>query len=102
VQIRCKLATRRRPCCGDSQCRNPCPPPRGNVAAAEACTAAVAAAEVKGAWLSAAAGVEASHLMSVTDEVSEHLARRYLNSAGGTLARPGCRVPGPGRTLPLY
>jgi hypothetical protein len=49
----------------------------GNVAAADACTAAVAAAEVKGAWLSAAAGVEAGHLMSVT-EVSERLAELEL------------------------
>jgi hypothetical protein len=55
----------------------------GSVAAADACTAAVAAAEVTGAWLSAAAGVEAGHLMSVTDEVSEHLAELELTLGEG-------------------
>ena len=55
----------------------------GNVAAADACTAAVAAVEVTGAWLSAAAGVEAGHLMRVTDEVSEHLAELELTLGEG-------------------
>jgi hypothetical protein len=32
---------------------------------------AVAAVEVTGAWLSAARGAEADHLMRVTDEVSQ-------------------------------
>jgi hypothetical protein len=55
----------------------------GNVAAADACTAAVAAVEVTGAWLSAASGVEAGHLMRVTDKVSEHLAELELTLGEG-------------------
>ena len=41
----------------------------GRVSAADVCAAAVAAVEVTGAWLSAASGAEAGHLMRVTDEV---------------------------------
>ncbi|HME65216.1 MAG TPA: hypothetical protein VKG61_10025, partial [Streptosporangiaceae bacterium] len=43
----------------------------GAVSAADACVAAVAAVEVTGAWLIAAGGAEADHLMWATDEVSE-------------------------------
>ena len=46
----------------------------GRVSAGDACAAAVAAVEVTGAWLSAARGTEAGHLMGATDEVSEQLA----------------------------
>ncbi|HEV2378127.1 MAG TPA: GAF and ANTAR domain-containing protein [Streptosporangiaceae bacterium] len=46
----------------------------GCVSAADVCAAAVAAVEVTGAWLSAARGAEAGHLMQVTDDVSEQLA----------------------------
>jgi hypothetical protein len=50
----------------------------GRVSAADVCAAAVAAVEVTGAWLSAARGAEAGHLMRVTDEVSEQLAELHL------------------------
>ncbi len=53
------------------------------VAAGDVCAAAVAAVEVTGAWLSAASGSEASHLMQVTDEVSEHLAELQLTLGEG-------------------
>jgi hypothetical protein len=46
----------------------------GRVSAGDACAAAVVAVEVTGAWLSAARGTEAGHLMQATDEVSEQLA----------------------------
>ncbi len=46
----------------------------GRVSAGDACTAAVVAVEVTGAWLSAARGAEAGHLMRATNEVSEQLA----------------------------
>ncbi len=55
----------------------------GSVSAADACTAAAAAAEVTGAWLIAADGAEAGHLMRVTDEVSEHLAELELTLGEG-------------------
>ena len=55
----------------------------GRVSAADACTAAVAAVEVTGAWLSAAGGVEAGHLMRVTDAVSEQLADLHLTLGEG-------------------
>jgi hypothetical protein len=50
----------------------------GRVSAADACTAAVAAVGVTGAWLSAADGADAGHLMRVTDVVSEQLAELQL------------------------
>ena len=56
---------------------------RGRMTAADACTAAVSAAEVTGAWLIAAVGQEAGYLMWVTDEVSEHLAELELTVGEG-------------------
>jgi len=55
----------------------------GPVAAADACTAAVAAVGVTGAWLTAAGGGEGSHLMRVTDGVSERLAELELTLGEG-------------------
>ena len=55
----------------------------GRVSAADACAAAVAAVEVTGAWLNAAGGSEAGHLMWVTDQVSEHLAELQLTLGEG-------------------
>ena len=48
------------------------------------------ALEVTGAWLVAAAGAEAGHLMRVTDEVSEHLAELEADPGRrtGRLMRP--------------
>ena len=55
----------------------------GPVSAADGCTAAVAAVEVSGAWLSAATGAEAGHLMQATDDVSEQLAELQLTLGEG-------------------
>ena len=55
----------------------------GRVSAADACTAVVAAVEVTGAWLSAARGVEAGHLIWVTDDISEQLAELQLTLGEG-------------------
>ena len=55
----------------------------GRVSATDACVAAVAAVEVTGAWLIAASGAEAGHLMGVTDEVSELLAELQLTLGEG-------------------
>jgi hypothetical protein len=55
----------------------------GRVTAADACAAAVAAVEVTGAWLNAASGAEAGHLMWVTDQVSEQLAELQLTLGEG-------------------
>jgi ANTAR domain len=55
----------------------------GRVSAADACAAAVTAVEVSGAWLSAARGTDAGHLMRVTDEVSEELADLQLTLGEG-------------------
>ena len=55
----------------------------GRVAAGDVCAAAVAAVEVTGAWLSAASGSQAGHLMQVTDEVSEQLAELQLTLGEG-------------------
>lgn len=55
----------------------------GRVSAGDACVAAVAAVEVTGAWLIAASGAEAGHLMRVTDEVSELLAELQLTLGEG-------------------
>jgi hypothetical protein len=59
----------------------------GRVSAADVCAAAVAAVEVTGAWLSAARGAEAGHLMRVTDEVSEQLAELHLNLGSWATSR---------------
>jgi len=55
----------------------------GRVSAADVCEAAVAAVRVSGAWLSAANGGEAGHLMQVTDVVSEQLAELQLTLGEG-------------------
>src|SRR6266568_3852122 len=55
----------------------------GRVSAADVCAAAVATVEVTGAWLSAASGAEAGHLMLVTDGVSEQLAELQLTLGEG-------------------
>ena len=55
----------------------------GPVSAADACVAAVAAVEVTGAWLIAARGAEAGHLMRVTDHASELLAELQMTLGEG-------------------
>jgi ANTAR domain len=55
----------------------------GRVSAVDACAAAVAAVEVTGAWLSAARGAGAGHLMRVTDAVSGLLAELELTLGEG-------------------
>jgi hypothetical protein len=55
----------------------------GRVSAADACTAAVAACAVTGAWLSAASGGDAGHLLQVTDEIGEVLAELELTLGEG-------------------
>ena len=55
----------------------------GKVSAADACAAAVVAAEVTGGWLSAARDTEAGHLMQITDDVSERLAELQLTLGEG-------------------
>jgi hypothetical protein len=55
----------------------------GRVSAGDVCAAAVTAVEVSGAWLSAASGTDAGHLMRVTDEVSEELAELQLTLGEG-------------------
>jgi hypothetical protein len=55
----------------------------GRVAAGDVCAAAVTAVEVTGAWLTAAAGLEAGHLMQATDAVGEHLAELQLTLGEG-------------------
>jgi hypothetical protein len=55
----------------------------GRVSAADVCVAVVAAVDVTGAWLSAASGAEAGHLMRVTDELSEQLAELMLTLGEG-------------------
>jgi hypothetical protein len=55
----------------------------GPVSAADACMAAVAAVEVTGAWLIAARGAEAGHLMRVTDKASEQLAELQVTLGEG-------------------
>jgi hypothetical protein len=53
------------------------------VSAADVCTAAVAAVEVTGAWLTAARDGEAGHVMCVTDDTSEQLAELQLTLGEG-------------------
>jgi ANTAR domain/GAF domain len=55
----------------------------GRVSAADACVAAVAGVEVTGAWLIAASGAEAGHIMQATDEVSELLAELQMTLGEG-------------------
>src|SRR6266581_2621094 len=55
----------------------------GQVSAGDACAAAVDAVEVSGAWLVAARGTGAGHLMRATDEVSELLAELELTLGEG-------------------
>jgi ANTAR domain len=55
----------------------------GPVSAADVCVAAVAAVEVTGAWLMAARGAEAGHLMRVTDKASELLAELEVTLGEG-------------------
>jgi hypothetical protein len=55
----------------------------GPVSAADVCLAAVAAVEVTGAWLIAARGAEAGHLMRVTDKTSELLAELQVTLGEG-------------------
>jgi hypothetical protein len=66
----------------------------GRVTAADVCAAAVAAVEVSGAWLSAATGAEAGHLMQVTDDVSERLAELQLTLGEGPCT-DACASGGP-------
>ena len=61
----------------------------GRVSAADACAAAVAAVGVTGAWLTAAGGRDAGHVMRVTDAVSEQLAELQL-ALGEGLSLDGC------------
>ena len=55
----------------------------GPVSAVDVCLAAVAAVEVTGAWLVAARGAEAGHLMRVTDKASELLAELQVTLGEG-------------------
>ncbi len=55
----------------------------GRVSAADACAAVVIAVDVTGAWLSAASGGEAGHLMQVTDGIAELLAELQLTVGEG-------------------
>ena len=53
------------------------------MAAADACAAVVPAVEVTGAWLTAASGLEAGHVMRVTDAIGELLAELQLTMGEG-------------------
>jgi ANTAR domain len=55
----------------------------GRVSAADACSAAVAACAVTGAWLTAASNGQAGHLMQVTDGIGEILAELELTLGEG-------------------
>jgi hypothetical protein len=55
----------------------------GRVSATDVCAAAVPAVGVTGAWLSAAGGGDAGHVMRVTDAVSEQLAELQLTLGEG-------------------
>ncbi len=84
----------------------------GRVSAADVCAAAVAAVGVTGAWLSAARGAEAGHLMRVTDEVSEQLAELHLTlgegpcldaaASGGPVLASDLAGGEPGRRWPVF
>jgi hypothetical protein len=66
----------------------------GRVSAGDACAAAVDAVEVSGAWLVAARGTGAGHLMRATDEVSELLAELELTLGEGP-SRDAAAAGGP-------
>ena len=55
----------------------------GNVSAADACTAAVAAVSVTGGWLSAAGDGDAVHLIWIADVASDQLAELQLTLGEG-------------------
>jgi hypothetical protein len=55
----------------------------GSVSVGDVCAAAVAAVQVSGAWLSTANGIGVSHLMQVTDAVSEQLSDLQLTLGEG-------------------
>jgi hypothetical protein len=55
----------------------------GRVAAGDVCAAVVGAVSVTGAWLTASSGSGVSHLMQVTDELSERLAELQLTLGEG-------------------
>jgi hypothetical protein len=55
----------------------------GHVSAGDVCAAAVAGVQVTGAWLSAASGRNAGHLMRVTDDVSRRLTELELTLGEG-------------------
>jgi hypothetical protein len=55
----------------------------GQVSAGDVCAAVVPGVQVTGAWLSAARGAEAGHLMRVTNDVSERLAELQLTLGEG-------------------
>jgi hypothetical protein len=72
----------------------------GQVSAGDACAAAVDAVEVSGAWLVAARGTGAGHLMRATDEVSEFLAELELTLGEGP-GRDAAAAGGPVLTSDL-
>ena len=72
----------------------------GQVSAGDACAAAVDAVEVSGAWLIAARGTGAGHLMRATDEVSELLAELELTLGEGP-GRDAAAAGGPVLTSDL-
>jgi ANTAR domain len=84
----------------------------GRVSAGDACAAAVDAVEVSGAWLVAARGTGAGHLMRATDEVSELLAELELTlgegpsrdaaAAGGPVLASDLGEAGPVRRWPVF
>jgi ANTAR domain len=84
----------------------------GRVSAGDACAAAVDAVEVSGAWLVAARGTGAGHLMRATDKVSELLAELELTlgegpsrdaaAAGGPVLASDLGEAGPVRRWPVF
>ena len=84
----------------------------GRVSAADACTAAVAAVDATGGWLTAASGGEAGHLMRITDVVSERLAELQLtlgegpsldaSASGGAVLASDLRTAEAGRRWPAF
>lgn len=72
----------------------------GRVSAGDACAAAVDTVEVSGAWLVAANGTGAGHLMQATDEVSELLAELELTLGEGP-GRDAAAAGGPVLTSDL-
>jgi ANTAR domain-containing protein len=84
----------------------------GRVSAADACTAAVAAVDATGGWLTAASDGEAGHLMRTTDVVSEQLAELQLtlgegpsldaSASGGAVLASDLRTAEAGRRWPAF